>query len=268
MTDRAARLREARAAAGFDGPVDAAVRFGWNVNTYKSNENGNAPFSFKKAKEYAKAFRVRPEWLYDANGQAGDKPAHQAPTPLLESAPGDPVDLQRVREFIAAKRETPPPTSRIRPVDRRIPVVGEVAAGLWRESPVRELSDVDSWLTMDVQGYERASLRAMKVVGPSMNLVYPEGRFVVIAHPAEAGLRVGDYVVVERSKADLVEITLKEFVVENGRVALWPRSSHEDYQEPIYLKDGDESSQMGLSIIGVVVADYSRRERPPAAYGV
>lgn len=30
--------------------------------------NGNAPFSYRKAKEYAAAFGVRPEWLYDASG--------------------------------------------------------------------------------------------------------------------------------------------------------------------------------------------------------
>lgn len=62
------RLRKARIAAGFDGPNEAAQRFNWSVNTYKSNENGNAPFSFKKAKAYAEAYGVRAEWLYDGEG--------------------------------------------------------------------------------------------------------------------------------------------------------------------------------------------------------
>lgn len=69
METSADRLRRARIAAGFDGPGEAALRHHWNVNTYKSNENGNATFSFKKAKEYAEAFRVRPEWLYDGLGE-------------------------------------------------------------------------------------------------------------------------------------------------------------------------------------------------------
>lgn len=68
MGERHDRLRQARIAAGFERASDAAERFGWPKNTYKSNENGNAPFSFKKAKEYAEAFRVRAEWLYDAAG--------------------------------------------------------------------------------------------------------------------------------------------------------------------------------------------------------
>ncbi len=68
MGERHDRLRQARIAAGFERASDAAARFGWNENTYKSNENGNAPFSFRKARDYAAAFGVRAEWLYDATG--------------------------------------------------------------------------------------------------------------------------------------------------------------------------------------------------------
>jgi phage repressor protein C with HTH and peptisase S24 domain len=68
MGERQDRLRQARIAAGFARASDAAQRFGWNENTYKSNENGNAPFSFRKAKDYAQAFGVRAEWLYDEAG--------------------------------------------------------------------------------------------------------------------------------------------------------------------------------------------------------
>jgi transcriptional regulator with XRE-family HTH domain len=68
MDDRSRRLRDARIAAGYDTAAAAAEAFGWNRNTYASNENGNASFSYRKAKEYAAAFRVRPEWLYEASG--------------------------------------------------------------------------------------------------------------------------------------------------------------------------------------------------------
>src|SRR3954452_1641424 len=68
MDGRAQRLRQARLDRGFDTAAAAADAFGWNRNTYASNENGNAPFSYRKAKEYAQAFGVRPEWLYDASG--------------------------------------------------------------------------------------------------------------------------------------------------------------------------------------------------------
>ena len=65
---RAQRLRQARQDRGYDTAAAAADAFGWSRNTYASNENGNAPFSYRRAKEYAAAFAVRPEWLYDAAG--------------------------------------------------------------------------------------------------------------------------------------------------------------------------------------------------------
>ena len=68
MDERRHRLRQARIAKGFETAAAAADAFGWNRNTYASNENGNAPFSYRRAKEYAVAFGVRPEWLYDAAG--------------------------------------------------------------------------------------------------------------------------------------------------------------------------------------------------------
>jgi hypothetical protein len=77
MGERHERLRQVRIAAGFARASDAAARFGWNDNTYKSNENGAAPFSFRKAREYADAFAVRAEWLYDETGPM------QAPAELL-----------------------------------------------------------------------------------------------------------------------------------------------------------------------------------------
>jgi SOS-response transcriptional repressor LexA len=68
-TGRPARLRSARIAAGYPNAKSAALAHGWNHNTYSSNENGYASFSFPRAKLYADAFGVRPEWLY-----LGDNP--------------------------------------------------------------------------------------------------------------------------------------------------------------------------------------------------
>ena len=68
MDERCERLRQARIGRGFETAAAAADAFGWNRNTYASNENGHAPFSYRRAKDYAVAFGVRPEWLYDASG--------------------------------------------------------------------------------------------------------------------------------------------------------------------------------------------------------
>jgi len=82
MDDRSHRLRHARTEKGFDTAAAAAEAFGWNRNTYASNENGNAPFSYRKAKEYAAAFGVRSEWLYDASG-AMSTPALGGLAPII-----------------------------------------------------------------------------------------------------------------------------------------------------------------------------------------
>lgn len=69
MTERHERLRQARIAAGFDRQRDVIERFpAWGRNSYKSHENGNAPFSYDKAKIYAAGLKVRAEWLYAGTG--------------------------------------------------------------------------------------------------------------------------------------------------------------------------------------------------------
>jgi SOS-response transcriptional repressor LexA len=65
LIGRAQRLKQARIDRGYATAAAAAEANRWNRNTYASNENGNAPFSYRKAKVYADAFGVRPEWLYE-----------------------------------------------------------------------------------------------------------------------------------------------------------------------------------------------------------
>lgn len=87
MSERHDRLRQARIAAGFKTQAEAVRRFGWNPNTYKSNENGNAPFSYDQAKEYARAYRVEPVWLYDATGPMRENGG----TPIIGRVGADPA---------------------------------------------------------------------------------------------------------------------------------------------------------------------------------
>lgn len=224
--DLAERLRTARRNAGFETAADAARRFGWNVGGYRHHENGTSGFKHDRAQEYARAFNVSTDWLLFGRGDAG---------------PGaQPMELTR-----------------------SIPVVGKVAAGLWQEQLELEAFEPTEFLHLSVEGYERATLRALQIDGPSMNEVYPPGRYVVYAPPAEAGLRDGDFVIVRRSRSGFFETTCKELIQEGGRVKLQPRSTDPNHQTPIYLDAGDEASQDGVEIIGVVVADYARRVRPP-----
>ena len=110
MDDRAARLRQARLAAGFDTAAAAAEAHGWNRNTYASNENGNAPYSWRRARDYATAFGVRPDWLYDAQGPAvgvgtgaDSGPGQPRPAPIIGRVGADPGG-----EVLLAGGQAPP----------------------------------------------------------------------------------------------------------------------------------------------------------------
>lgn len=74
VTARGERLKRAREAAGFKTASAAAKANGWNTNTYSSNENGNAAFSYKAARGYARAFGVSVGWLYDGEESHGTRP--------------------------------------------------------------------------------------------------------------------------------------------------------------------------------------------------
>lgn len=91
MDQRFQRLRYVRTESGFDTAAAAADAHGWNRNTYASNENGNAPFSYRRAKDYALAFGVRSEWLYDASGPM--RPIHQGMVRVIGRVGANPEGL-------------------------------------------------------------------------------------------------------------------------------------------------------------------------------
>jgi len=74
-----ARLRDARAAAGFHTAIAAADALGVPRSTYIGHENGHRGFPAKRAPEYARAFGTTPEWLLYGAGtrdaEAGAPPA-------------------------------------------------------------------------------------------------------------------------------------------------------------------------------------------------
>lgn len=151
----------------------------------------------------------------------------------------------------------------ISPIERSIPVLGDVRAGSWERIP--DEPDVTEWLPMEVPEYAGASLFALRVVGRSMDLIYPDGTYVICAPPAEVGLREGDCVVVRRrNSANLAETTLKQVERQrDGSYILQPRSSDPAHQEPIVIpkRDADELAQQGVEIIGIVLVAYSKDRR-------
>jgi SOS-response transcriptional repressor LexA len=79
MTTLAERLKRARLAAGHESATEAAEKFGWNPNTYRSVENGTRKPGSLNAIEYADAFEVRLDWLLTGRGAMREGQQRQAP---------------------------------------------------------------------------------------------------------------------------------------------------------------------------------------------
>lgn len=141
MSEQGDRLKQAIAETG-QSMAEVCERFGWSYNTVKSNANGNATFSFKKAMVYAGRLKVRAEWLY-----AGTLPMR------------DPPKAQR-RTAI------------------EVPIIGWVQAGALADATaIHDLPDLES-VMMDGLGI--GEWFATNVHGDSMDRVSPEGSRIFI----------------------------------------------------------------------------------------
>lgn len=144
MSQPSDRLRQARIRKGFDQAIDASSAYGWNRNTYASNENGNAPFSFKSAQKYAAAFGVRAEWLYSGTGPMSEE---DYPPSVLDD-----------REAVTT-----------------VPILGEVPAGNWREA----VRDYRGWTHIAARE-ARDGMYALVVSGDSMNRIVEDGALIIV----------------------------------------------------------------------------------------
>lgn len=147
--------------------------------------------------------------------------------------------------------------------NHRVPLVGQLQAGAWRE-PVSydEQSYVeaplpDAFADLDVQAFE--------VAGPSMNRLYPEGTIVYAASPMRYREPQSEdrVIVVRTNKTGQVEVTLKEYVVaENGQKWLWPRSYDPEHQAPLQFRDGSgEDVVITGIVVGAFILEASRKVR-------
>lgn len=219
------RLALARKRAGYESAKLAAEAMGVPYATYAQHESKLRGIPAGRAERYGRFFRVAPEWLLYGHGDIEDSPAPTAPFGM-------------------------------RQVTRMVPVVGDIQAGVFAEA----MDDFEEpeVIPVHLAGFEGAQLFALRVRGRSMDKHYPDGTMVIVCPAAEIGVREGDHVVVRRRRGSLVETTLKEVVREKGAIALWPRSTDPQFQDPIRLelvRDADE----GPEIIGVVVSSYTIR---------
>lgn len=147
------------------------------------------------------------------------------------------------------------------PIASEFEVVGEVQGGAFRSAIEYTVEERYTLPAIPTPAYERVARRYLKVVGDSVNELYPDGTFVCVVSTDDTDVRPGDKVVVYLNRGGLSEATIKELRVDpDGRLALWPRSTSPAHQTPIYLSDDDQD---GPEIAYVVIGSYRLEDRPP-----
>lgn len=139
-----------------------------------------------------------------------------------------------------------------RPTAASVLVVrGTVEAGSWREVAFTDLEHDFETLPAPRSVVDSGAF-ALRVAGPSMDRLYPDGSYVVVQPWHGGPLPYGKRVVVERARPDgLVETTVKELVQgRDGEPELWPRSNHPAHQAPVTYKDVEGVT---VRILGVVI---------------
>lgn len=160
------------------------------------------------------------------------------------------LSLATMHKVAGPLRVQPPALITTTHVPHRIIISGRVQAGKFvYEDDVAQ--DVEDFVDIPVEPeLRRFRLYALRVVGNSMNLVYPDGSLIVCAHLEETleAPIPGKRYVVRRIRPDgAYEQTVKEYVVDSsGRKWLMPRSTEPEWQQPIPYQDGTEGETVDL----------------------
>jgi phage repressor protein C with HTH and peptisase S24 domain len=200
MDSIADRLRRARQQAGFATATDAALRHGWNPNTYKSHENGTRGLRGTAPERYAHAFGVSPAWL-----QFGATPDDRG---LVRNEPGAPSGFAEDPAAVAADPESrPPPPSRSDvPLDQPPQTEGLVGA---RDLPVygSALGGPDGEMIVSFEPIEwvrrPAPLEGVNggfgfyMIGESMSPAFEPGD-MILCHPTRPPFAGQDVLVIRR----------------------------------------------------------------------
>jgi len=143
---------------------------------------------------------------------------------------------------------------------RMVPLVGEVKAGAFMS--VQEMEEPDEFLGFYDPQYARADLFALRVVGRSMNLRYPDGSIVICVNSKESGIIDGDDVVLKRFNGlGQVETTIKEYVINGESQEFWPRSTDPKHRLPFIAPPPNSQTDEEWEVVGVVIAEQRKRRR-------
>ncbi len=153
MSEPFERLRAARRHAGLAGPSDAARKFGWSVNTYKSHENGERGLRPRVAQRYARAFHVDPAWLLYNQGPPPFVMSGEPPEPDADALDLDEDLYSRASAVAKRVAEIIPDGAAI-----EAEIAALVYVLLWRQKNGTPITD-DEWTIRRLERFVRRVLR-------------------------------------------------------------------------------------------------------------
>ena len=227
MSDIHQRLTIARERAGYRTAVEAARALGVGESTYHAHENGNSGIRAAVAEKYARKFKVSLDWLLTGRGE-------MSPDGAI------PYEIE-----VAG-----------------LPLLGTIQAGHWIETTdAHEGANTEMVPVVRDPRFPHAKQYALRVVGDSMNLDYPDGSIVTCVDFADSGLSLGEGMIVhverQRAGGQLVEITLKAVQIKRGGdIVLVPRSTNPKWT-PVPLKGSNGDTEVIAR--GVVLGGWSPR---------
>ena len=226
---RAARLRQARLAAGFETATAAADSLGVSRTTYYGHENGSVGFRSQSAIAYSRKFKVPLEWLETGRGEGlNAQPLH---------GPHTETDIQMR------------------------PLVGTVQAGVWQEPFDNGEVDLVQLPIPSDRLVPGAQQFWFEIVGDSVDQFVGDGGRIFCtsvwdwARDSEDLFRRanGKLVVAERRRADgTFQRTCKRLVVTGGRAALHTASSHPRWKNEAPIPLNENGDTVDVSVVAVV----------------
>ena len=223
------RLKAARQAAGFRSARAAAHEFEWPESTYRAHEAGTRTIGQDDADRYARAFRAR----------------------------GAVVSSQSIL-FGSTEEEIPAELFEV----GEIPVIGEVAAGLWME--VTDSPEEPLEMLPFVPVLSQKATYALRVRGDSVNKIAPDGSYVICADIGITGAAIenDDLVIVERLQASSMrEVTVKRVRLKKDGLVPLPESTNPRWK-PVEINSHNTSpDDVDVRVIAHVVWIASRARK-------
>lgn len=138
-----------------------------------------------------------------------------------------------------------------------IPVLGEVAAGIWLEIMTEPERFEDVPVTPSPSHPANAQY-GLIVRGESLNKIAKNGDTLhcVSVQQTNMDVKDGDLVIVERVDASGKRETTAKRLRRNGHFELWPESDHPAHQKPIIVPNDPHEMNEEISVIAKVIGLY------------